>query len=264
MATATNATAPSDRSDSGREVLAASGLRVEYNGIKALDGVDLQLARGEILGLIGPNGSGKTTCINALTGFTHLDSGAVALRGTEIVDWSPERRARAGLGRTFQGVRLFGDLTVEENVEVAALGMGLSRRRAMREARRVLANMGLDHLGGLLGSALPAGDERRVGIARAVAARPRFLLLDEPAAGLNDQESAELVTMIRELRDEYAYGVVLVEHDMRVIMRTCDRLQVLDAGTTISEGDPQAVSSDAAVITAYFGEDRGGMEDGDA
>lgn len=223
-------------------------------GIKALDGVDLTVRRGEILGLIGPNGSGKTTCLNALTGFTHLDGGSVRLAGDSIVRWSPDRRARAGLARTFQGVRLFGDLTVEENIEVAALGAGLSRRRASRQADAILEAMGLVDLRTLVASALPAGEERRVGIARAVASKPTFLLLDEPAAGLNDEESADLVTTIRQLRDERSYGVVLVEHDMRVIMRTCDRLQVLDAGTTISEGDPQAVSADPTVIAAYFGQ----------
>lgn len=227
---------------------------MHYAGVKAIDGVDLELEQGEIVGLIGPNGSGKTTCLNALTGFARLSGGSVTLDSRDISAWSPAKRARARIGRTFQGVRLFADLTVRENVEVAALGSGRSRRKALEEARSLLSAMGLTHLTQVRASSLPAGDERRVGIARAVATQPKFLLLDEPAAGLNDDESLALVETINSVRDTYSCGVLLVDHDMRVIRGACKRLHVLDAGRTIAEGDPDAVSRDPAVAAAYFGE----------
>lgn len=239
--------------EGSRDVLAATGMQVHFSGVKAVDGVDVELSPGEILGLIGPNGSGKTTCINAISGFVPLTAGRVMLDGGDLGSWTPQRRARAGLGRTFQGARLFRDLTVEENVEVSALGSGLSRRRARAEAKSILGKLGLDMLASRPAYALPAGDVRRVGIARAIATRPRYLLLDEPAAGLNESESFGLVGTIQSLRVEQECGVLLVDHDMRVIMGSCDRLQVLDAGRTIAEGPPDAVSHDEKVIAAYLG-----------
>lgn len=237
-----------------RSRLRAAEIRVHYAGVKAIDGVDLEFEQGEIVALIGPNGSGKTTCLNALTGFARLSGGSVMLDSRDISHWSPARRSRAHIGRTFQGVRLFADLTVRENVEVAALASGLSRRKSLDESRRLLSAMSLTHLSRVRASSLSAGDERRVGIARAVATQPKFLLLDEPAAGLDDEESLALVDTIRLLRDTYSCGVLLVDHDMRVITAACTRLHVLDAGRTIAEGDPDAVGQDPAVAAAYFGE----------
>jgi branched-chain amino acid transport system ATP-binding protein len=244
---------PTDRAGSEPARLTASGLRVQFAGVVALDGVDLELTRGEVVGLIGPNGSGKTTCLNALSGFVSLAGGEVVLDGRPVTRWSPARRARAGLTRTFQAVRVFADLSVRDNVEAAALGGGLGRRAARRQAAEVLGRIGLDHLAELDAGAVSAGDERRVGIARALATRPRFLLLDEPAAGLNDAESIRLIDTIRALAGEFGCGVLLVEHDMRVVMGTCARLHVLDSGRTVAAGDPATVAADPDVVAAYFG-----------
>ena len=233
--------------------LSARALRVQFAGVVALDGVDLELARGEVVGLIGPNGSGKTTCLNALSGFVSLAAGEVALDGRPITGWPPARRARAGLTRTFQAVRVFAGLSVRDNVEAAALGGGLGRRAARRQAAEVLERLGLGALAEREAGAVSAGDERRVGIARALATRPSFLLLDEPAAGLNDAESIRLIDTIRALAGEFGCGVLLVEHDMRVVMGTCARLHVLDSGRTVAAGDPATVAADPDVIAAYFG-----------
>lgn len=242
-----------DRAGVAPARLTARGLRVQFAGVVALDGVDLHVERGEIVGLIGPNGSGKTTCLNALSGFVSLAAGEVALDDRPISRWSPARRARAGLTRTFQGVRVFAALSVRENVEAAALGGGLRRRAARAQAAAVLGQLGLDHLADLPAGAVSAGDERRVGIARALATRPRFLLLDEPAAGLNDAESVRLIETIHALAREFGCGVLLVEHDMRVVMGTCARLHVLDSGRTVATGEPATVAGDPEVVAAYFG-----------
>lgn len=237
--------------------LAARDLRVYFEGVKALDSVDLDLAHDEILGLIGPNGAGKTTLINALTGFQRLTTGTVSIGGTDVTGWSANRLACAGIVRTFQNVRLFGGLTVFENVEAAGCGVGIPRREARRQARALLATFGLAHRTDHTGSDLPHGEERRVGVVRALAARPKFLLLDEPAAGLNEVESDELVRTLAAARDQFACALLVIEHDMRVIMRLCERIQVLDYGRTISIGTPAEVRADPLVLTAYLGQRKG-------
>lgn len=239
--------------DGGPERLVARGLRVQFSGLVALDGFELELRRGQVAGLIGPNGSGKTTCLNALSGFVRPAGGSVALDETAITSWSPARRARARLARTFQGARLFGDLTVRENIEVAALGGGLGVRAARALAAGIVDRLGLAELADLEAGAVSTGDERRVGIARSVALRPAFLLLDEPAAGLDDAEGERLIVTIRALADDLGCGVLLVEHDMRVVMGTCEHLYVLDTGRPVASGPPDEVSRDPAVIAAYFG-----------
>jgi branched-chain amino acid transport system ATP-binding protein len=206
------------------------------------------------MGLIGPNGAGKTTCMNALSGFVPLNAGMVALAGVDVTGWSPQRLVARGLVRTFQDVATFPGLTVFENVELGALGAGMSRRRARARARELLKSMGLSRLSRLPASALPHGDERRVGIARAVAVGPKFLLLDEPAAGLDDVESLALTDTIAQIRETIGCGVLLVEHDMRIIFRVCERIQVLDYGKSIAVGSPEEIRTDPAVITAYLGE----------
>jgi branched-chain amino acid transport system ATP-binding protein len=232
-------------------------LRVYFEGVKAVDGVDLDLHGGEILGLIGPNGAGKTTLVNALTGFQPLTGGTVSFGGTNVTGWSANKLARAGLVRTFQNVRLFGGLTVFENVEAAGCGVGVPRRQARRQARDLLGAFGLAHRSDHAGSDLPHGEERRVGIVRALAARPQFLLLDEPAAGLNEVESDELVRTLEHARNEFRCALLVIEHDMRVIMSLCERIQVLDYGRTISIGTPAEVRVDPVVITAYLGTRKG-------
>jgi branched-chain amino acid transport system ATP-binding protein len=235
------------------ETLEVHEVQVHFAGVRAVDGVDLALERGEILGLIGPNGAGKTTFMNAISGFVHLSGGKVSLAGHDVTGIGPERLARRGLVRTFQGVATFPDLTVFENVELGALGAGLSRRKARIRTTELLEGLRLDHFARDYASALPHGEERRVGIARAVAVAPKFLLLDEPAAGLNDVESEELAKTIVQIRDDLGCGVLLVEHDMRVIFGVCQRIQVLDDGKSVALGTPQEVRSNRRVIEAYLG-----------
>jgi branched-chain amino acid transport system ATP-binding protein len=238
---------------SNSERLRVSQLRVYFEGVKAVDGVDLDLQQGEILGLIGPNGAGKTTLVNAITGFQNLTGGTVSLGTTNITGWGANKLAHAGLVRTFQNVRLFSGLTVFENVEAAGLGVGISRREARHQARELLGAFRLTHRAEHAASDLPHGEERRVGIVRALASRPKFLLLDEPAAGLNEMESDELVQTLAQARDRFGCALLVIEHDMRVIMRLCERIQVLDYGRTISIGTPAEVRVDPVVVTAYFG-----------
>jgi branched-chain amino acid transport system ATP-binding protein len=235
------------------EILQARGVAVHFEGVKAVDGVDLSVGAGEILGLIGPNGAGKTTLVNALTGFQRPTAGSVELSGDDITGWPPHRRARKGLTRTFQNTRLFPALTVLENVEAAAVAVRMARRQALARAWEVLEQLGLHERAHLRAEALSAGDERRVGIARALATGARFLMLDEPAAGLNEAESDELSEALRDLRRRFGYGFVVIEHDMRVIMSVCDRVQVLDYGRTIAVGSPTEVQRSEAVLTAYLG-----------
>jgi ABC-type branched-subunit amino acid transport system ATPase component len=206
------------------------------------------------MGLIGPNGAGKTTFMNAVSGFVPLTTGSVALDDQDVTDWSPQRLVARGVVRTFQDVATFPALSVFENVELGALGAGLSRRRARSRAWELLDSLGLRHLARLPASALPHGDERRVGIARAVAVGPKFLLLDEPAAGLDDAESVELTETIARLRKDLGCGVLLVEHDMRIIFRVCERIQVLDEGKTIAVGLPEEIRTSTEVVAAYLGQ----------
>jgi branched-chain amino acid transport system ATP-binding protein len=235
------------------ELLEAHELSVHFGGVRAVDRVELELRKGEILGLIGPNGAGKTTLVNALSGFQKPTAGRVLLNGEDVTGWSPYRLARSGLTRTFQSVRLFPGLTVLENVELGGVGVGMRRPAARRSARMLLERLGLSGKADSLATGLPHGLERRLGIVRALAARPAFLLLDEPAAGLNERESDELVGALTLIRDDFSCALVVIEHDMRVIMRLCERIQVLDYGKTISTGTPAQVRADPAVLTAYLG-----------
>jgi branched-chain amino acid transport system ATP-binding protein len=238
----------------GHAALVAEGIRVHYDGVRAVDGVDLHLEEGQIMGLIGPNGAGKTTFMNAISRFVALTGGRVVIAGQDVTRWPPHRLMRCGMVRTFQEVATFPALTVFENVELGALGAGLSRRAARQRSWALLEAFHLEDSAGLAASALAHGAERRLGIARAVATEPRFLLLDEPAAGLDDAESLALAETIMRIRDDRGCAVLLVEHDMRIIFRVCEAIQVLDFGKTLTVGSPEEIRSNSRVIAAYLGE----------
>lgn len=233
--------------------LVIEGATKDFVGLRALDSVSLTLERGKILGLIGPNGSGKTTLINVVTGFLKPTAGHILINGVDITNWPPHKIAPLGLARTFQTIKLFLGLTVLENVEVAAVSAGLSRHRARQRAYEVLERLGATRLADLPAGALPYGAERRVEIARALAMNPNFLLLDEPAAGLNEAESEDLLQTLTFIPQETGCGMLIVDHDMRLIMRLCDRVHVLNYGKTIDEGTPEQVRRNPAVIEAYLG-----------
>lgn len=241
------------RRPTGPGVLRATGITVQFDGVRALDAVTMELRSGEILGLIGPNGAGKTTLVNAVSGFQKATAGRISDDDVDITSLSPHQRARRGLVRTFQAVRLFPSATIAGNVEPAALATARSRRDATARVEAALGLVGLLDRKDEPARGLPHGDERLVGIARAVATQPRYLLLDEPAAGLNDVETAELRRTILKVRDVLGCAVLLIEHDFPLIMAVCDRLHVLDHGQTISEGSPEQVRHDPVVLTAYLG-----------
>lgn len=236
-----------------QDALTIQGICKYFVGLRALDGVSFTLSRGEILGLIGPNGSGKTTLINVVTGLLPANGGRVFVDGLEITNRKPYQIAHAGLARTFQTIRLFRELTVLENVEVAAVSMGLSRAAARRRAMELLEEIGILRWSEMRAGALPYGLERRVEVARALATQPKFLFLDEPAAGLNEEESEELLQVLAAIPSKKNLGMLIVDHDMRLIMRLCHRLHVLNFGKTIGEGTPEEVRRIPAVLQAYLG-----------
>jgi branched-chain amino acid transport system ATP-binding protein len=237
--------------------LTVSGITKDFAGLRALDGVSLSLSQGEILGLIGPNGSGKTTLINVVTGLYPATAGSVLACGVDITNKPAYLIARAGIARTFQTIRLFRELTVRENVEVAGVSQGLGRAAAREGAEKVLEEMGLTGWMENLAGALPYGLERRVEVARALAMHPRFLLLDEPAAGLNEEESDDLLRILATIPEAKGLGILIVDHDMRLIMRLCHRLHVLSYGKTIGQGSPEQVRAIPSVIEAYLGSTAG-------
>jgi branched-chain amino acid transport system ATP-binding protein len=224
-----------------------------FSGVAALQDVTLHLEQGEILGLIGPNGAGKTTLINVLSGFVRPSAGEVMLDGRRLTRLPAHARTLAGLARTFQGVRLFGRLTVAENVEAAALAVGLHGRAASERVRGALRRLQVDEHADVPASSLSYGLERRVAIARAIATNPAFLLLDEPAAGLDDVETAQLADIVRSIRYELGPGVLVVEHDMSLIMGLCDRVHVLVEGRTAAVGKPAEIRQHPEVRRAYLG-----------
>lgn len=233
--------------------LFVNNIAVDFSGLRALDGVSLEVGIGEIVGLIGPNGSGKTTLVNTITGQVRPVSGSVRIGSEEVTRLSPRKIALKGIARSFQIVRLFSNLTVIENVETAALAKGESRRQAARQASALLEEFDLLDLAEQLAGTLSYGDKRRVEIVRTLAGRPHFLLLDEPAAGMNDAETEALLKTLSELPGSKNLGMLVIDHDMPLIMRLCHRLHVLSSGKTIGEGDVDYVRNLPAVIEAYLG-----------
>jgi branched-chain amino acid transport system ATP-binding protein len=225
-----------------------------FEGVHALRDVTLALGRAEIAGLIGPNGAGKSTLVNVLSGFDRPTSGTVELEGRDVTHWSPSRRGRQGLSRTFQHSHAFRSLSVRENLEVAALGVGAVAREARLRASELLEKLGLSAQAEAPAGTLAQGDERRLGVARALATRPRFVLLDEPAAGLPEAEVPDFAEAVRSVRDDHDAGVLLIDHNMALIMGLCDRIYVLDQGRVLAEGTPEEIRANLDVAAAYLGE----------
>ena len=236
------------------DVLRAASISRAFEGVQALREVTLELRRGEVVGLIGPNGAGKSTLVNVLSGFDFPDRGSVELGGRDVTRWSAHRRGRHGLARTFQHSRSFRGLTVRENVEVSALGTGVSPRAARRRAAELLDRLHLSDDARSPAGSLAHGDERRLGVARALATDPAFVLLDEPAAGLPEAEVPDFAAVIRSVRDDHDAGVLLIDHNMALVMDVCDRIQVLDHGATLAEGTPGEIRGNLDVAAAYLGE----------
>lgn len=235
-------------------MLRASAVSRSFQGVQALREVTLEVRRGEVVGLIGPNGAGKSTLVNVLSGFDLPTSGTVELEGRDVTRWTPGRRGRHGLVRTFQHSHVFAGLSVRENVEVAALGAGARPREARLRADRLLEMLGLAARAAAAAAALPQGDERRLGVARALATEPTYVLLDEPAAGLPEAEVPDFAAVIRSVRDEHGAGVLLIDHNMALVMEICDRIHVLDQGRTLADATPAEIRGNLDVAAAYLGE----------
>ena len=236
------------------ETLRASSVSRSYEGVQALQEVSLELRRREVVGLIGPNGAGKSTLVNLLTGFDFPSSGTVELGRQDITRWSSERRTRAGVARSFQHSRSFKSLSVRENVEVSALGVGARAGEARRRTDDLLELLGLTELAQAQADSLSHGDERRLGVARVLATQPSFVLMDEPAAGLPEADAPQFGDVVRSIRDDHGGGVLLIDHNMALVMAVCDRVHVLDQGRTLAAGTPREIRANIDVAAAYLGE----------
>jgi branched-chain amino acid transport system ATP-binding protein len=248
-------------------VLSAKGVSVSFGGVHAVVGVDLEVGEGQLVGLIGPNGAGKTTFIDAITGFVR-STGRVELDGNDLTGLPPHARSRRGLARTWQSIELFDDLSVRENLRVAGHHPSIWRllresvtapRDDQGEAGPVLELLGLEPVAGELPTDLSQGQRKLVGIARALVAKPRLVLLDEPAAGLDTGESAELGRRLRRLADT-GQSMLLVDHDMGLVLGICDEVVVLEFGEVIARGEPSVVRRDERVIAAYLGSAASALE----
>ncbi|MCP4115557.1 MAG: ABC transporter ATP-binding protein [Desulfobacteraceae bacterium] len=240
----------------------------KFGGIRALSDCSFDIVQGELMGLIGPNGAGKTTVFNLLSGVLKPSSGEIFFNGKNITDYSPARTARAGIARTFQNIRLFGDLSVLDNIKVAfhmRHGTGFfhtvfhsakfrrTEKEITRQAMKFAEMMDLSDLMNEPAKKLSYGDQRKMEIARALATNPKLLLLDEPAAGMNPQETTDLMATIKQVVADHGMTVLIVEHDMRLVMNLCHRIQVLNQGRVLARGTPEEIRNSPEVIKAYLG-----------
>ena len=249
-------------------ILKADHLTIRFGGLTAVSDFYLDLEEGELVGLIGPNGAGKTTVFNMITGVYHPTQGEIYFRDQKITRQSVDKITALGIARTFQNIRLFANLSVIENVMIAchlrikssvlsaAFGLPsyLQEENYIREeAEKLLKEVKLENFKNYVAGGLPYGEQRKLEIARALATHPKLLLLDEPAAGMNPQETKELMAFILEIQENYKLTIILIEHDMKVVMGICKRILVLDYGKTIAEGNPEEIQHNPEVIKAYLG-----------